>query len=72
MSNGTGYEWMNMILIELLVYMITDLPWLIQGHLSQEQIIKFFQDNVNKSSTQRFQVKQVGHLLLGMIQEEGQ
>ena len=48
-------------------YMITDLPWLIQGHLSHEHIIMFFQANVNKSSTQRFQVKQVGHLLLGMI-----
>jgi hypothetical protein len=32
----------------------------------------FFQANANKSSTHRFQVKQVGHLLLGMIQEEGQ
>jgi hypothetical protein len=31
----------------------------------------FFQANVNKSSIERFQVKQVGHLLLGMIQEEG-
>jgi hypothetical protein len=63
---------MNVILIELLFYMITDLPWLIQGHLSHEHIIMFFQANANKSSTQRFQVKQVGHLLLGMIQEEGQ
>jgi hypothetical protein len=32
----------------------------------------FFQANANNSSTHRFQVKQVGHLLLGMIQEEGQ
>jgi hypothetical protein len=32
----------------------------------------FFQANVNRSFTQMFQVKGIGHLLLDMIQEEGQ
>jgi hypothetical protein len=32
----------------------------------------FFQANVNRSFTQMFQVKGIGHLLLYMIQEEGQ
>jgi hypothetical protein len=32
----------------------------------------FFQVNVNKSFTQRFQVRGIGHFLLDMIQEEGQ
>jgi hypothetical protein len=35
-------------------------------------IAMFFQDNVNRSFTQMFQVKGIGHLLLDMIQEEGQ
>jgi hypothetical protein len=30
-SNGTFYECMNMILIELLITILMDLPWLIQG-----------------------------------------
>ena len=41
-------------------------------HLSQEHIVMFFQDNVNKSFTHRFEVEQVDHLLLDMLQEEGQ
>jgi hypothetical protein len=32
----------------------------------------FFQANVNRSFTRMFQVKGIGHLLLDMIQEEGQ
>jgi hypothetical protein len=32
----------------------------------------FFQVNVSKSFTQRFQVREIGHLFLDMIQEEGQ
>jgi hypothetical protein len=32
----------------------------------------FFQANVNRSFTQIFQVKGIGHLLLDMIEEEGQ
>jgi hypothetical protein len=32
----------------------------------------FFQVNVSKSFTQRFQVREIDHLLLNMIQEEGQ
>ena len=32
----------------------------------------FFQVNVNKYFTQRFQVGGIDHLLLDMIQEEGQ
>jgi hypothetical protein len=35
-------------------------------------IAMFFQVNVNKSFTQRFQVRGIGHLLLDMIQEKGQ
>jgi hypothetical protein len=34
-------------------------------------IAMFFQANVNKYFTQRFQVRRIGHLLLDMIQEEG-
>jgi hypothetical protein len=32
----------------------------------------FFQANVNMYFTHRFQVEGVGHMLLDMIQEEGQ
>jgi hypothetical protein len=35
-------------------------------------ITMFFQANVNRSFTRMFQVKGIGHLLLDMIQEEGQ
>ena len=34
------------------------------------QSLMFFQVNVSKSFTQRYQVKQVGHTLLDTIQEE--
>jgi hypothetical protein len=32
----------------------------------------FFQSNVNKSFTQRFWVRGIGHFMLDMIQGEGQ
>jgi hypothetical protein len=50
--------------------MIMDLPWLIQGHLNWVQSLMFFQVNVSKYFTHRYLVKQVGHTLLDMIQEE--
>jgi hypothetical protein len=48
---------MNVILKELLLSMIMDLPWLIQGHLNQVQSLMFFQVNVSKYFTQRYLVK---------------
>jgi hypothetical protein len=40
--------------------------------LKEDMIAMFFEANVNRSFTQMFQVKGIGHLLLDMIQEEGQ
>ena len=48
-----------------------DLIWLIEYHLSQDQITMFFQFNESRSFTQSFQVERVGHMLLDMIKEEG-
>jgi hypothetical protein len=52
--------------------MPTDFQLLKQQCLKDDMIVMFFQDNVNRSVTQMFQVKEIGHLLLDMIQEEGQ
>ena len=49
-----------------------DFQWLKQWFLKKQMTAMFFQDNVNKSFNQRFQVRGIGHLLLDMIQEEGQ
>ena len=43
-----------------------------QQYLKKQIIAMFFQANVNKYFTQRFQVRGIGHFLLDMIQEEGQ
>jgi len=51
--------------------MLMDLIWLIEYHLSQDQITMFFQFNESRSFTQSFQVERVGHMLLDMIKEEG-
>ena len=45
---------------------------MVNGHLNRVQSLMFFQVNVSKSFTQRYQVKQVGHTLLYTIQEEDQ
>ena len=70
---GIGYDLIQMILIELLLNMIMDLQWLIQGRLSQLGMSPmFFQANVSRYFTQRFHINRVGHLLLDMNREEGQ
>ena len=67
-----GYGLIKDIPIELLLNMLMDLPWSIQGRLSHErQSPMFFQVNVNRYFTQKFLVDRVGRLLLDMIQEEG-
>jgi hypothetical protein len=43
-----------------------------QQFLKYQITTMFFQVNVRKSFTQSFQVRGIGHLLLDMIQEEGQ
>ena len=61
-----------MIHIGLLLNMIVDLLWLIQGHLSQSEMSPmFFQANASKYFILVFHTNQVGHLLLDMTQEEG-
>jgi hypothetical protein len=62
---------MNMIYKELLSSMPMDLPWLIHRCLSWVQKLMLFKANASKYFIQRFQVKQVGCMLLDMIQEEG-
>jgi hypothetical protein len=52
--------------------MPTDFQLLKQRCLKETMIAMFFQANVNRSSTQMFQVRGIGHSLLDMIQEEGQ
>jgi hypothetical protein len=63
---------MNMILKELLLSMIIDLPWLIQGNLNRLESLMLFQVNMRKYFTQRYLVNKVGHTLLDMIQDEHQ
>ena len=63
---------MYVMMIEHLFNMTMDFQWLKHRSLKQEKIAMFFQENANKSFTKRFQVRKNGHLLLDMIQEEGQ
>jgi hypothetical protein len=72
MSNGIGYECMNVMRKELLFNMPMDFQLLKQRCLKEDMFAMFFQANVNRSFTQMFQVKGIGHFLLDMIQEEGQ
>jgi len=62
---------MNMILKEILLSMIMDLPWLIQGCLRWVLRFMFFQANARRYFTHMFQVKRDGHMFLYIIQEEG-
>ena len=72
MSNGVGYECMNVMRKELLFSIPMDFQLLKQWCLKEDMIAMFFQANLNRYFTQMFQVKGIGHLLLDMIQEEGQ
>jgi hypothetical protein len=49
-----------------------EFPMIRKTVLEKKMTAMFFQVNVNKFFTQRFQVRGIHHLLLDMIQEEGQ
>jgi hypothetical protein len=63
---------MNAMRKQFLFNMPMDFRRLKQWCLKEDMITMFFQTNVNRSFTQMFQVRGIGHFLLDMIQEEVQ
>ena len=64
------YKYKFICLIKWHLNLTQSLMFSIQGHLNLIQSLMFLKVNVNKSFTQRYQVKKVGDTLLDMIQEE--